>query len=110
MIASAPCRAAPSTKRRCVDFDHLGAEIGELQADHVARHQPRHVDDPHPVERTRCRWFKSFFGDAHRGRSGLSAGTQLSPCFLQRIADPQLEGSRLAGSSNPAEINHQFSA
>jgi hypothetical protein len=51
---------------RVLDLDHLGAEIGELQADHIARDEPRHVDDPHPVERTRCAGLEGFFGDAHR--------------------------------------------
>ncbi len=57
---------------RVLDLDHLGAEIGELQADHVARHEPRHVDDPHPVERAPRLGLERFLGHAHRqGQSCL---------------------------------------
>src|SRR5208283_3600064 len=33
---------------RVLDLDDLGAEIGELEADHVSREETRHVDDPPP--------------------------------------------------------------
>src|SRR5215470_11402902 len=60
----------PSAERvalfRVLDLDHLGAEIGELQADHVARDEPRHVDDPHAIERTRGPRLEGLFDDAHR--------------------------------------------
>src|SRR5215471_6678483 len=49
-----------------LDLDHLGAEIGELQADHIARYEARHVDDPHPVERTRRARLERFFRHTHR--------------------------------------------
>jgi hypothetical protein len=48
-----------------LDLDYLGAKIGELEADHVARDQARYVDDADSVERTGCQWFKRFRGDAH---------------------------------------------
>ena len=51
---------------RVFDLDDLGAEIGELQADHVARYEARHVDDPHPVERTRRPGLEGFLRHAHR--------------------------------------------
>jgi hypothetical protein len=34
-----------------LDLDHLGAEVGELQAQHVAGHQPRQVEHADAVER-----------------------------------------------------------
>ena len=37
---------------RILDLHDLGPEIGELQADHIAGDEARHVDDPHAVERT----------------------------------------------------------
>ena len=51
---------------RVLDLDYFGAEIGELQAYHIARYEPRHVDDPYPVERARCARVEGFLGDAHR--------------------------------------------
>ena len=43
-----------------LDLDHLGAEIGELQREHVARDQARQVDHADPVQ-----------GPARFGREGL---------------------------------------
>ncbi len=37
---------------RRFDLDHLGAEIRELQGEHVARDQTRQVDDADPVQRS----------------------------------------------------------
>src|SRR5215472_16534951 len=51
--------------RGVLDLDHLGAEIGELQADHISRDEARHVDDPHPVERTRRSRLERFFRHTH---------------------------------------------
>src|SRR5215471_11665395 len=48
-----------------LDLDHLGAEIGELQADHIARDETRNVDDPHPVERTTRSRLERFFRHTH---------------------------------------------
>src|SRR5262249_5385227 len=45
---------------RILDLDDLGAEIGELQAQHVAGDEPRQVDDPDPVERPQGIGRKSF--------------------------------------------------
>jgi hypothetical protein len=45
---------------RVLDLNHLGAEIAELEADHIARYEPRHLDYPHPVERPGCVRSKDF--------------------------------------------------
>ncbi len=37
-----------------LDLDHLGAEIGQLQRQHVAGDQPRQVEDRDAVERAAC--------------------------------------------------------
>jgi hypothetical protein len=39
---------------RAFDLDHLGAEIGQLQAQHVAGDEPREIEHAHAVERTFC--------------------------------------------------------
>jgi hypothetical protein len=57
---------------RVLDLDHLGAEIGQLQADHVAGNQPRQVDDPDPVERAGRLRGERRFGKAHRRVSGAA--------------------------------------
>jgi hypothetical protein len=51
---------------RVLDLQHLRAEIGELETDHVAGNEPRHVDHAHAVERTRRSRFKGFLGHTHR--------------------------------------------
>jgi hypothetical protein len=35
---------------RVLDLDHLGAEIGQLQGEHVARHQTRQIEHGNAVE------------------------------------------------------------
>ena len=61
--------ALPGAQRiaplRILDLDHLGAKIGELEADHVARDQARHVDDADSVERTGGAGFEGFLRHAH---------------------------------------------
>jgi hypothetical protein len=49
-----------------LDLDHLGAKISELQADHVARDEPRHINDPHPVERTGRPGLEGLLRHMHR--------------------------------------------
>ncbi len=58
---------------RILDLQHLRAEIGELQAHHVAGDQARHVDHPHPVERADRSRLERFFGHAHRRGPMLKA-------------------------------------
>jgi len=45
---------------RVLDLDYFGAEIGELQAYHIARYEPRHVDDPYPSSGHAARGSKDF--------------------------------------------------
>jgi hypothetical protein len=66
----ADASALPGAQRiaplRILDPDHLGAEIGELKTDHVARDQTRHVDDADSVERTGGAGIEGFLRHAHR--------------------------------------------
>jgi len=67
---------------RRLDLDHVGAVVGELQAQHVAGHQPRQVQHPQPVERPAVRRVEllavqrrsspgdGFFHGPSQGRSG----------------------------------------
>ena len=66
-------RAQRVAALRVLDLQHFGAEIGELQAHHIAGDEARHVDHPHPVERADRSRLERFFGHAHRSdlRSGL---------------------------------------
>src|SRR5947208_14036372 len=77
----------PSAQRvaalRILELQHFRAEIGELQAHHVAGDEARHVDDPHPVERTSRSRFERFLGHAHR--SGPILPLTGSRIMLERI-------------------------
>src|SRR6266436_2401474 len=71
--------ALPSAQRiaplRILDLDYFGAKIGELEADHVARDEARHVDDADSVERTGDAGVEGFMRHAHRRlRYGFRAG------------------------------------
>jgi hypothetical protein len=50
---------------RVLDLQHLRAEIGELETDHVAGNEPRHVDHAHAVERTGRSELEGFLGHTH---------------------------------------------
>ena len=46
-----PAGLAKAIALRWLDLDDVGTEIGELEAEHVARHQPAQVDDANALER-----------------------------------------------------------
>jgi hypothetical protein len=58
---------APGAKRiagaRVLDLDHLRTLIGELQAQHVARHQARQIDHADAIERRAGVRFEFNAGD-----------------------------------------------
>jgi len=53
-------------RRRVLDLDNLGAEVSELQREHVARHQTREIEHGDAVE-----------GQATSGRNGSIGSPQL---------------------------------
>jgi len=81
-----------------LDLDDLGAEVGELQGQHVAGHQARQVDDADPVQGAACVGGEGLL-------RGLSGQDQPLPtkvpnnCIVRPIAFFEAAASQLPRSS-----------
>ena len=61
-----------------LDLQHFRAKIRELEADHIAGNQARHVDHSHAVERAGRFRFERFLRHAHRSTPIAQASEPLT--------------------------------
>ena len=79
-----------------LDLDHLAAEVGELQREHVARHQPRQIEHDDAVERAGGIGPEWDHGGPWRGDGGRPEGRRV---FLTEPAGGGLLQLRYASSA-----------
>ncbi len=72
-LAPVAQRVAPAGR---LDLHHLGAEVGELQAQHVAGHQPGEIEHADAAQRPLAVRLERLFRDRHRVSSGGAKSTR----------------------------------
>src|SRR6266566_1156148 len=75
---------------RRLDLGHFGAEIGELQREHVAGDEPRQIDDAHALERPALGWIEPDHFALHAVLFDLSCAGERTSITLRSPASPWL--------------------